>query len=386
MIDDVRLQNQCEVEAEIQPIDEVSVQDEDEIEVQSEVEDEDELKVQSKVEDEDELEVQSEVEEQVGVETETLVGHAVRVKDEHKVENKDDDKDPPAEAAEPQLVSSDTPRRKTTRTRPSVLVIIIIYAAVSISAIVSIITDAKRDSYDSVYLREEQYLERVASIHQAMYEHMMEQSTHRSHLRFSNPFIPPKDVISSPESSLHDETEGREIGYFFLEILLCVLWENRRMVLRWVWVAAYKMWKARRLRDIMGWTRCFLRPSVKQGHVRITWKCVSERRLTLFLFLESALDVNTNLNPDNRSVAMIYSRISRIRTATQFATWRCFSKTRLTTMEKAQSLSRRRLQVISPLPLMVARNPENHPIQHRPPRHHLLPANKITPERPQARD
>ena len=55
-------------------------------------------------------------------------------------------------------------------------------------------------------------------------------------------------------------------------------------------------------------------------------------------------------------------------------------------MEEAQPLPRRRLQVVPPLLLAVAPNPENHQVLHRLPHHHLFPTNKVTPGRLQGRD
>ena len=235
---DVRLKNECEVEDEVQVMDEVRVENVDKIEVQGEVEvgvetkipvehairvndehkvddeDSDEVQVMDEVsvENEDEIEVQGEVE--VGVETKIPVEHAITVKDEHKVEDEDDDKDQQADAVEPQMASSNAARKTTMGIVTSVLNTII-YALMSISAMVFFVTDA--DLY--------------ASVCRTMNEHT-EQSIHQSDPQFSDPLIPRKDVVSapslerpdsSPESSMHNKTRRREFESSPLDILLCLL-------------------------------------------------------------------------------------------------------------------------------------------------------------------
>lgn len=243
---DVRLKNKCEVEDEVQVMDEVRVENVDKIEVQGEVEvgvetkipvehairvndehkvddeDSDEVQVMDevRVENEDEIEVQGEVkdqgevEDEVGVETKIPVEHAITVKDEHKVEDEDDDKDQQADAVEPQMASSNTARKTTMGIVTSVLNTII-YALMSISAMVFFVTDA--DLY--------------ASVCRTMNEHT-EQSIHQSDPQFSDPLIPRKDVVSapslerpdsSPESSMHNKTRRREFESSPLDILLCLL-------------------------------------------------------------------------------------------------------------------------------------------------------------------
>ena len=289
VIDGVGLQNVCKVEDEIRGMDEVTVEDENDIEVRGEDEDEGEDEDDTEVEDETAVQDENEVEDEVGVETETAVEHTVGAKNEKKVEDENGDKDQRTEETEARLVSSNNSRRTTKGFRPMGLVIIIFAALTSMLGILSSIID----SYAARRAMEEQYLDIYASVHRemALWEHMMERSTHQSGPRFSNPFNPAKDVVYAPyleppgsslKSSSHDETGGREVEYFFLDILLCVLWETRSIMLRCVWVAASKMWKAKRLRDITGWVRRFLQSSVKQGHVRIKWTCVSKHRLLLF--------------------------------------------------------------------------------------------------------
>jgi hypothetical protein len=70
-----------------------------------------------------------------------------------------------------------------------------------------------------------------------------------------------------------------------------------------------------------------VRPIVKDGHVRIEWKCVSERSCLFGL--------SRRLNVDNRIAATTSTRTSPSRMATRFETWRCFSTTEPTGMGEA---------------------------------------------------